>query len=108
EITCGIADAASLAAGRPFVEHRLLQGVVHPLKCDQCAGLLFLFQGEEALRQTKVFSRARYCTYFIIFNTLFTYCTVLLRIPKTAVLRAEEGLAGLLRFRESSRPVDNF
>lgn len=55
EITGGIADAASLAAGRPFVEHRLLQGVVHPLKCDQCAGLLFLFQGEEALRQTKVF-----------------------------------------------------
>src|SRR5690606_17791051 len=85
QITRRVADATGLAAGRPFVEHRLLQRVVHPLKCDQCAGLLFLLQGEKAMRQTKVFSRARYCTYFIIFNTFFTYCTVLLRIPKNAV-----------------------
>ena len=85
EITGGIADAAGLTAGRPFVEHRLLERVVHPLKCDQCAGLLFLLQGAKTMRQTKVFSRVRYCTYFIIFNTFFTYCTVLLRIPKNAV-----------------------
>jgi hypothetical protein len=76
-----IADASSLAASRPFVEHGLLQRVVYLLQSDQRAGLLFVFQGEEARWQAKVFSRARYCTSFIY--TFITYCTVLLRNPKT-------------------------
>ena len=83
QIAGRVADASSLAACRPFIEHSLLQRVVYPLQSDQCAGLLFVFQGEEARWQAKVFSRARYCTYFIY--AFITYCTVLLRNPKKVV-----------------------
>lgn len=76
-----VADAAGLAAGRPFVEHRLLQRLVDLTQGDQGTRLLFVLQGEKALGQTKIFSRARYCTYFITY-TFITYCTVLVRIPK--------------------------
>ena len=83
QIAGRVADASSLAACRPFVEHSLLQRLVYPLQSDQRAGLLFVFQGEKARWQAKAFSRPRYCTYFTY--TFITYCTVLLRNPKKVV-----------------------
>lgn len=86
QIPCRIANATGLAASRPFVEHRLLQRLVHLTQGDQGTRLLLVLQGEKALGQMQVFSRARYCTYFITY-TFITYCTVFVRIPKQVVWR---------------------
>ena len=85
QIAGRVAHRIAAAPRRPLIEHRLPLGFLHLLQSDHRPGLLLVFQAQEALGQSQVLERlrAQYCTYFI--NTILTYCTVLLRIPKRAI-----------------------
>ena len=82
----------------PFVQHGLPQGSVHLLQRHPGSRLLFRLQFREALGPLQVAQRAclRGSTYFI--NTTTTYCTVLLRIPKSAVWRGFRPCFGFRRW----------
>src|SRR5690606_6252647 len=98
QIASRFAHLATAAARGPLVEHGLPHFGFHLLQRHQRAGLLFILQRKETLRQLQALKLAcaRYSTIYTITEY---FSTVLLRMPKRAGFADMRACCGIRRRR---------